>query len=594
MTNTDIDYTDYTADESGFRGYLRDLADEQFPFPGYREYQDEVLYHTLWKLFIDDADNVIIDAPTGVGKSPLLVAVGEVNSVLYENQAGIESYFELDLSVLDGSSFYTTPQKQLRDQLAADETLQDAIEMLKSRRDYSCAAGGTNCADCPIRNGNEQSCMGTSGCTYWEAKEDAMSASQAVLTFAMLIIDNNLPMVSQEGEQMSFGNRDIVRVDEAHGLEGQIASLFAGFTVSERTLPDAVLSDFEHRVDWSADRFEDVENILADIARQCTIFVDDWEDNPSMRHEVEQCETFLDRYNYCLDEISEDRPWVVNVDTIERTGRSNSKYIELQPVDVDRFLEKMIWSRGNKRILSSATIPYRNDVETWADRIGLPGETELIRCPMPFPVENRRIHTNTVVGSMSGDGCDEHWPEIISTIEEIHSHHTGENGIIHTASYGRAKRLAQSLGHHKVFRHKQDMDATEALEAFQESSADILATPSMTEGVDLEGDMARWQVLLKVPFRSPGDERVSYLLNERSAWDWYNQEAMLDCAQAVGRAVRGPDDAASFYVLDAKMEQLMHKVEFPDWYEEAVTDDAPDHWAHSSKAPWRETVTADA
>jgi len=40
--------------------------------------------------------------------------------------------------------------------------------------------------------------------------------------------------------------------------------------------------------------------------------------------------------------------------------------------------------------------------------------------------------------------------------------------------------------------------------------------------------------------------------------------------QSVGRAVRGPDDYASYYVIDAAFNKLMSKVETPDWFGDAV------------------------
>jgi len=65
-----VQYDDYPETEQGFSEYLRDLADGLFPFPGYREYQDEILYEVLESFLIDGYKNVVVEGPTGIGKSP--------------------------------------------------------------------------------------------------------------------------------------------------------------------------------------------------------------------------------------------------------------------------------------------------------------------------------------------------------------------------------------------------------------------------------------------------------------------------------------------------------------------------------------------
>jgi Rad3-related DNA helicase len=319
------------------------------------------------------------------------------------------------------------------------------------------------------------------------------------------------------------------------------------------------------------------------------MYADRHEEDPMKQTEVEQCENFLRKYEYCLQEIKQDRPWVVNISPIRWPGKEKkTKKIELKPVDVDRFLKRFIWSRGSKRVISSATIPYRNNIDTWADRLGLDGETELISKPMPFPEEHRQIHTNTIVGPMSGGNEDEIWSEVVEKLQEIHSHHEGERGLIHTASYQRAEKVADALGD-DVLLHEQGEDKEQLIEHWVGSAKDILVSPSMTEGVDLYGDRCRWQVLLKVPFGYAGDSRVSFLLNSRKDWTWYYQTTSCDVQQSVGRAVRGPEsfEAASFYVIDEKFGDVVTRTAPPDWFTEAITDQAPEHWEDEQAAPWR-------
>ena len=582
----------YSENRDGLREYLFDLADELFPFPGYRDYQDHILYGALEALFIDGHTNVIIDGPTGIGKSPVNVTIGRVVTHLKENKRELEEYFNYRLHGIEsGKTFYTTPQKQLRNQLANDDDLKEYVTMLKSRQDYICSASGDNCKDCSLADEMEdQSCRTIAGCTYWAKKARSMDADITALTFAMLVVDNYIPTyIMDKGmkeAQISFDNRDVVVVDEGHGLENQVASLFAGFTVSPWVLPNEVYRNAGDKIKWNYERYEQVSHILSWLQNRAKQYVDQHGENPQKSVEVEQCEDFLQKVAYCKEEIEEGRPWTV---TVSKFGESDQKKMTLSPVDVDRFLQKFIWSRGNKRVISSATIPYRNNISKWADRLGLDGSTKLISRPMPFPEEHRLIHKNTIVGSMSGDGEDRNWDDVISTIQEIHGHHEGEKGLIHTNSYKRAEKLGESLGLENVIVQDREKEKEQMIEEWVHSDKDILISPSMMEGVDLYGDRCRWQVLLKVPYPYVGDSRVSYLIEERKDWEWYMETASLDVQQSVGRAVRGPEphEAASYYVIDGAFNKLMSRTNPPEWFSEAISEHEPSHWHVEDLAPWR-------
>lgn len=580
---------EYQQSEDGFRNYLHDLADELFPFPGYRDYQDEILYETLEAMFIDGYRNVVIEGPTGIGKSPVNVAVGRVISRLNDEQREVADHFGVQIKGLHtGNSFYTTPQKSLRNQLANDEDLQEYVSMLKGRADYICGESGDNCADCFVRSSPDQSCRQMGDCTYWSEKMTSVFDDQAVITFAMLIVDNYLP-VEDEAGRLSFDDRDLVTVDEGHNSEGQSASLFAGFDLSPWVLPEDVYGDAGQRAEWGADRYEDVEELVTEVKVRAEEFVEQYEDIEDRQSEVEQCEDRLRKIRYLEQTHRQGRGWVVNIDEISVPGSDRvTKKIQLKPVRVDDFLSDYVWSRGRRRLITSATIPFRGNIEAWGDRIGLDGPIKFISKRTPFPVEHRKIHLNTMVGKMSGDEEDENWSDAMDQIREIHNHHNGEKGLIHSVSYPRAERVGESLGDNVIV-HQRDQDTETIINLWQNSDADILVSPTMTEGVDLHGDLCRWQVLLKAPFAYYGDSRVSYLLNEEKEWQWYYEETAIDIIQAVGRAVRGPEpeEAASFYVIDEKFGDVMNRVNPPQYFIDAMTERAPQHWAIPQAAPWR-------
>ena len=583
----DVDYREY----DDFRNYIRAVADDLFPFPGYHDYQDEILYETLEAFLIDDYLNVIVEGPTGIGKSAINVTVSQVLGVIAAQQDELEEHFDISLRHLnDGSAFYTTPQKSLRNQLAEDEDLQQAVKMLKARRDYQCGATGENCQECPVNTDPDESCRNRPDCTYWTNKMKGCEHHVVILTFAMLIVDHYLPPEDDAG-RLSFKDRDLVIVDEGHSVEEQSASLFAGFNLSPISLPKEVYGDAGDKVSWDAEKFSDVEHIVEEIMVRASKFINEYEDDKSKQTKVEQCENMLRKMQYAQKTHNEGRGWVVNIDEVNRYGETGTtKKMEIKPVRVDEFLQDFIWSRGRRHLITSATIPFRGNISRWADRIGLDERVKFVSKPTPFPREHRLIHTNTMVGPMSSGDEDDNWADAMEQIKEIAAQHKGEKGLIHSVSYPRAERVLNSLGEANVMIDKPEYDTDARMTKWQNSDKDIFVTPSATEGVDLHGDKCRWQVLLKVPFAYMGDSRVSYLLNEENEWNWYMENAMIDVIQSVGRAVRGPepDEAASYYVIDEKFKSLISRTSPPDYFLDAITNSAPEHWDDPYAAPWRD------
>jgi len=77
---------------------------------------------------------------------------------------------------------------------------------------------------------------------------------------------------------------------------------------------------------------------------------------------------------------------------------------------------------------------------------------------------------------------------------------------------------------------------------------------------------------MKTLYPNMSDERVKYRIQELNDWQWYNNRAVVQIEQAYGRAVRGPDDHAVFYVLDTSAVDLIKRSTdlFHDWFLEAV------------------------
>lgn len=533
----------------------RDIED-LCPFPSYRDKQKQVAREVQRMLQSDQYDNVILDAPTGVGKSGINVAMCRDAQ----------------------DAFYTTPQKKLREQLKSDDFLQEYYKTLAARRDYTCGVTGDDCEECEVYNDARFSCAQRDDCTYMNHKHIAMNQGTAVTTFAYLIVDSQLP------PEAGFEDRELLVVDECHNLTNQVASLHMGFDVSPYNLPEEVFGTVTDDLFMEASYYTAVESIMAILYERCDDFVTKFSEVEGRDNAVEQCEEFIDQAERFFNDVQPDEddrdfnPWVVNTGYVEYQGEK-VKTFEVKPIEVSHFLRRHVWSRADKRILSTATMPYRDNPDRWCAELGLsPERTGIIHVRMPFPARNRPIYTGRMVADMTGGISKGEWISVMDTLNSLQMEHSGQKGLVHTASYKRAKRVKEMaqggnwLGLEDNIMLHESTSGTDFVEEWQESDKDVCLSPSMTEGVDLYDNRCRWQALLKVPYPSPSDNRVDYLLEETPeiGWSWYYNTTANRVIQSAGRAVRSQSDYANYYVLDKAFNKLRSKVAFPDWFESAV------------------------
>ena len=75
--------------------------------------------------------------------------------------------------------------------------------------------------------------------------------------------------------------------------------------------------------------------------------------------------------------------------------------------------------------------------------------------------------------------------------------------------------------------------------------------------MDLKGDLARFQIIVKTPWLPLGDERVKKLANlDRQ---WYVSKMFSTLIQSCGRGVRSVDDECITYILDGAVIPLIHQ-----------------------------------
>jgi len=544
--------------------------------PSYREHQRRVVIDVLEILYIEDKDVCLLSSPTGSGKSLLLNATARVVNSLVNRRA-----------------FTSTPLNSLIDQMDDDEFLDDIITV-KGRNNYQCihpSDSGTPVDEAICQTESDFDCRykdqphTSGGCPYYGRVYAGQTNSNVVTNLSYLMANSMIPSEVDAG----FSERELMLVDEIQSVE-DFALLFVGFTVGEHNVP----------VDW--DR---VPNMPGKRADQETVI--EWIENDLLRVVTEQMEELsakeetgmmaskekeqlddLRRFNQkvanFLGDVRE-HEWAMTHDMI-----GGKRKIEFEPITVGRFLHGYLWSQSHKIVCSSATIP-----PSFTEEVGLDSmDVGRVDVPSTFPNKRRPVITSEAVGKMTMSERDKTIPKMADQIGRIADVWAGHKGIVHCNSYKIAERLYDRLPNDVQRRTQlQDGDDREGSLAswvdqdpdessrYRDGGGQLFLSVGMEEGVSLDHDQSRFNIIAKAPYEYLGDDRVSCRVNDRGEFKWYVSKMLIDVMQASGRTMRAKDDWCATYILDKSAVDGIHRNTdvLEGWFKESVdvelSDDVP-------------------
>ncbi|MFB1064358.1 helicase C-terminal domain-containing protein [Natrinema sp. H-ect4] len=538
---------------------------EEFPAPSYRGTQQQAL-RDVRDAFAAGNDVVLVRAPTGSGKSLLARAIAGCARRAEEG----------DPSDATGA-YYTTPQVSQLDDVAADDLLAD-LNVIRGKSNYSCILPNerntpVNQAPCVRERGYD--CSVKHRCPYFSDRAIASNREIAAMTLAYFM---------QTAGSEVFRKRDVVVVDEAHGL-AEWAEMYATIQLGPRTVPF-----------WDELRVPEMDSIeravryAESLAQTCTRRKDDLLEqdplSPAEVRERDRLQELIGELEWFVSDFRDPQsPTTWLVDQSESRGRDagadgsdadgdepQGGPLTIKPMNPEKYLQHTVWDRGNKFALLSATILNK---AAFCRQVGLdPDDVTLVDVDHTFPVENRPLYDVTQ-GKMTYEERDETTPKIARTIVRLMQHHPDEKGLVHAHSYDIQDRLADLLADFGVGDRirTHDRDGRDAeLEAWKASDEpDVFLSVKMEEALDLKGDLCRWQVLCKAPFLNTGDSRVAHRLEE-GQWAWYYRTTLRTVIQACGRVVRAPDDYGATYLADSSLVDCFERArtDMPEWFEAQV------------------------
>jgi Rad3-related DNA helicase len=228
----------------------------------------------------------------------------------------------------------------------------------------------------------------------------------------------------------------------------------------------------------------------------------------------------------------------------------SSKHVIITPLKAD-FLSDNIFKFADKVVLLSATII---DHKNFAKSLGI-RDYEYIEVPSGFDpqkspifVSNKyKLNYKTLKNSLPGV-CDQ--------IKTIIEHHKDSKGIIHTHSFEITEYIQNYISNNRLLYRDTNQTNEDILKIHTETDRPtVLVSPSLTYGVDLKDELARFQIIIKLPFPPLSSKRIKQLFETDK--DWYENKMLNSIVQASGRATRSKNDYSTTYILDGNFTNVV-------------------------------------
>jgi Rad3-related DNA helicase len=517
--------------------------EKYFPFDVPRPEQITSINAILNAFFVKNKRFFVLEAPIGIGKSAIAITLAE--------------YFTNHFGNGKLSSVILTTQKILQEQYIKEFP---DIANVSAKKNYVCKhrPGGLTCDIGLAMNRIVKQENYT--CTY-ELHRKRFSTSNIALTNLHFYL--NYQMEARE-------NRRLMIVDECHNLESVMTDFvslqFTKYFISEQlkiAWPIHNKITEKDFISWVKTKlYTQLESEISRLTKSLMNSSAEYLSGYKGMAEFKKVEEFV-RMKETISlflEYYDSKNWVISISATQDV-------VSVKPIHSGEYSNLFLFDWADKVLLMSSTIL---DKDAFCRHNGIPLEdTEFISMESPFPVKNRPIHV-IGIGAMSKDKISTTLPRMMIAIEEVLNQHKKDKGIIHCHTYNIASYIKQNIKSDRLLIHGSD-DRIEVLKNHLASDKPtVLLSPSFSEGVDLYGELSRFQIIVKVPFPYIGDKYIRTKMERVK--DWYNIVTVKLLVQSYGRSIRDYDDYAETYIFDSDFKWFYerNKKLFPEWYKKAI------------------------
>jgi Rad3-related DNA helicase len=228
--------------------------------------------------------------------------------------------------------------------------------------------------------------------------------------------------------------------------------------------------------------------------------------------------------------------------------RRDSEGVTFVPYDV-RPLADMLFKGADMILMMSATI---SNPKQFAKTLGIQeGQYEFIEASSSFSSSKSPIRTSRKY-SLSYKNNNKDLPRIIEAAVELCKCHKGQKGVIHTHTNKIAEEIKRKVSGDSRFIFREIGNTNEDILEEHKSRIDddtILVSPSLDTGISLDGDLGRFQIILKAPFLPLSSKRIKKIYDKNK--EYYMMKMLDNLIQMCGRCTRSDEDHSVTYILDA-------------------------------------------
>jgi Rad3-related DNA helicase len=528
-----------------FSKYLNHFPQEYSP-----SNQQVKLIKGVEKAFNNGKKFVICCAPTGSGKSFLAKTVSGLGSKPTDKFAeSIRSYSayrqdfsgnyinEVDcISQPPFGTFALTITKSLQDQYLH---LFPTTNILKGKANYACDVDpnfDVETAPCVLVPKIKEECWESNRCPYYSARNNALLSPFAVLNYKMFL---TLPG--------HVKRKNFIICDEASELEDELVKRFSAEVSYERLKNYGI----EHRT------------LIADSPDKARVWISELIFSVS-----ETINTLINKVNKKQRTLSQ--PEKIRLQYIKTLHGSlvavhnlwreceyiidkDAKRVVFTPLRVNR-LSRYIFDYAENVLLMSATII---DHKNFAKNLGI-NDYEYVEVESDFDPQKSPIYVSSK-NNLNYKNLTNTLPAICEQIKTIADHHKTEKGIIHTHSRDITNFIKDKLSSNIRYLFRDDSANNEAIlkQHYESDFPTVLVSPSLTFGVDLKDHLARFQIIIKLPFPPLSSKYIKKLFDLDK--DWYENRMLNALVQACGRATRSKNDFSTTYILDGNVVNVLKR-----------------------------------
>ena len=540
---------------------LDQVVSEKFPSFKYRPHQKEAILQVLENFINKEKKYVILDAPTGSGKSWIARIIAEVMNMYHKHLEDVKAETVFLTKTISLQNQYLNDFKDMRKLVGASN--------------FSCSCKDPNFLP-PIAPNNKWHLMcmfdkSSGACEYNKARQAYNTSPLKCLNYAffftgadkysttgLLICDeaHSLPDYLIDFSKTIINIDRLTNFSESFNIEDYInvTKIRNTKNLTLGDLPDIqkyVIDLYNHIIDRLKETNEKIKTLDSDSLKEILV-----KNLLPLQNKHDYLKNLLESLNFTVDHPEE--IWIIEKEDSER-----DLIFSVKPIHVQK--SSLIYVKLASNVLLMTATGARLKEELKIDE----NDIETVSIPYNWDTDNRpfiSVGTLPPINFRTRDAVIRDYVNYIDNV--IDDLDPSDSGIIHTASYKNAEDLI------KLTRHKNRIyiPTSEEVREIKKivKPGRFIASPAILEGISLDGDLARLQIFMKVPYPSLSSEWV--VKKKDNDPGWYTYETLLRIVQGSGRAIRSKDDYAVTFMLDPSFINLYQRVKnlIPDWFNKTI------------------------